>query len=425
MFDYDAIVIGLGGMGSAALYQLARRGVRALGIEQFEIAHNRGSSHGVTRLIRRAYFEHPDYVPLVNRAYELWTELEQRSGKKLFHRTGLALFGPRDGAILPNVKRAAAEHHLDIETLPLEDAAKRFTMFRLEATGLVRNRGWPVRQWALNPDWECLYEADAGYLLVEESVRTFVEQAVSLGATVRTGETMLGWRTIRDGIRLSTDARRYTARRLIVCGGAWTGRLLEELGLPLTIRRKVVQWFPTTNEAFRADQGCPVFGFDIPEGSADLPPDPALEQAHAVGISVQPIPAPEGFFYGFPVIDADGVKLSNHRGGAVVASPDLLELRGDHVADEMPLREFSRLFLGESGDPVRRSVCMYTMTPDEHFIVDHHPRREQVVFAAGFSGHGFKFAPVIGSVLADLAMDGQTQAPISFLRLNRPTLHSR
>jgi len=378
MPTYDTVVIGLGGMGSAALYHLARRGQRVLGIEQFGIAHDQGSSHGATRLIRRAYFEHPDYVPLVDRAYQLWAALESAASRTLLHRCGLMLAGRADGAVIPGVHRAAIKHNLAIESVARGDWPARFPGF------------------APDDDMQVIFEPDAGFLEVENCVAAHVEQARTLGAEILTGLCVTNWSADAHGVTVTTDSDRYTARNLVLCGGAWTSRLLSELGLPLVVHRKTVFWFGPADEEYRYDRGCPVFG---------------LETA-------------DGFFYGFPAIDECGVKVGEHSGRPVAPDPDRLD-REIHPEDEQPVRRFLRRYLPMLGSDVQKtSVCMYTMTPDEHFIIDRHPAYPHVAYACGFSGHGFKFSPVVGSILSDLMIDGRTPEPVEFLRASRLSLQS-
>jgi len=376
MRTYDTVVIGLGGMGSAALYHLARRGQQVLGVEQFGIAHDRGSSHGATRLIRRAYFEHSDYVPLVDRAYQLWESLEAATSRTLLHRCGLMLAGRPDGAVIPGVQRAARQHRLAIETVARGDWPGRFPGF------------------ALDDDMQVLFEPDAGFLEVENCVAAHIEQAQALGAEILTGQRVTSWSTDARGVTVTTDRAAHTARSLVLCGGAWTSRLLSDLGLPLVVHRKTVFWFGPTDDLYRFDRGCPVFGLETGDG----------------------------FFYGFPAIDGYGVKVGEHTGTQVAADPDRLD-REIHAEDERPVRRFLRRYLpGVGSDVQKTSVCMYTMTPDEHFIIDRHPTYPHVAYACGFSGHGFKFAPVVGSVLADLIIEGRTGELVEFLGASRPNL---
>ena len=373
MASYDAIVLGVGGMGSAALWHLARRGCRVLGIEQFGLAHDRGSSHGGSRLIRRAYFEHPDYVPLVSRAYILWRELEEACAKKLFHHTGLFLAGHQPGVLIDGVLQAANAHDLAIETVSATDAARRFPGLRAA------------------PEMTVLYEADAGFLEAENCVRAHVDQAVACGAEVRFGVFVRGWSADTNRVRVETDSGTFTAAQLVVSAGAWSGKLLSELGIGLTIRRKVVVWYATSDKTYSLDSGCPVFCFDTPSG----------------------------FFYGFPSFDGRTVKVGEHSGGDPVESPELLD-RHVRDSDLRPLERFLAAHLpAAKSQIVDQSVCMYTMTPDEHFIIDRHPAHENVVVACGFSGHGFKFASVVGSILADFVTRGGTSEPIDFLSLTR------
>lgn len=373
--SYDAIVVGVGGMGSAALYHLAERGLKVLGLEQFDIAHDRGSSHGQTRLIRKSYFEHSDYVPLVHRAYDMWAGLEEASGRKLYCRTGLLLVGPPEGPVISGVRKAAAEHNLEIESVQAAALPERFPGFAgVEGLSL-------------------LFEPDAGYLRVEECVRAHTQLAVARGAELLTQQTVRGWTADGNGVCVTTHSGRYAAAKLVICGGAWSGQILSELALPLEVRRKVVMWFDAT-EFHRQECGFPVFGFEVGD---DL-------------------------FYGFPAIDERGLKIAKHTGGEVVEDPDQInrELREADLDEIVPF--ITRHLPGVKPTPQHHSVCMYTMTPDEHFIIDRHPQHEQVSFAAGFSGHGFKFAPVVGSVLADLVIDGATQEPVGFLRADRVEL---
>lgn len=376
MPPYDVIVLGLGAMGSAAAYHLARRGARVLGIDQFGIAHDRGSSHGETRIIRKAYFEHPDYVPLLHRAYELWEELESDlGGAQLFKRVGLLLVGLPEGEVLRGVRLAAAQHSLAIDELPIREVAERFPGFRAAAP------------------CEALFERDAGYLEVTRCVAGHAGAALNRGAELRTSEPVREWASDRAGAAVRTDAGWFHAARLIIAGGAWSARLLPTLGLPLTVLRKVQLWFATDDERYRPDH-CPVFCFETADG----------------------------FFYGFPTVRPGRLKVAEHSGRQVVPDPDALDRRRRR-ADTARVRAFVREYLpGVTDKIVADSTCMYTMTPDSHFIIDRHPQHENVVFAAGFSGHGFKFAPIVGKVLADLALAGRTEEPIGFLSASRPGL---
>lgn len=376
MTAYDVIVLGLGGMGSAALDQLARRGARVLGLEQFDLVHDRGSSHGETRIIRKAYFEHPAYVPLLHRAYALWGDLERDCGETLFERCGLLVAGRPDGAVVTGVRRAAGEHRLAIDEIAAAEARRRFPSF------------------AFDDDHALLFEVDAGFLRVEACVSAHLERARRAGAAVRAREEVLGWTADGRGVAVTTRNGRFVAARLVVCAGAWAGQLLPTLRGSLHVRRKVQLWLRCEDPRYAPAAGCPVFAYDLGDG----------------------------FFYGFPALDGATVKVARHTGGEPVDDPGMLDRAlCDH--DAPPVVRFVRRYLpGVSGDIVRHAACMYTMTPDEHFVIDRHPQHERVFFAAGFSGHGFKFASVVGAVLADLALDGATREPIGFLRISRPAL---
>ncbi len=236
MSGYDCIVLGTGGVGSAALFHFARRGIKVLGLDRFAPAHDRGSSHGQTRMIRQAYFEHPDYVPLVRRAYKLWEELEELSGEKLYREVGLLEIGPADGLIVPGVLRAAAEHQLPVEQLSVADIQQRFPGFSLRGEPLVG-----------------LFEHRAGYLRVEACVRAHLRAAQQWGVELLTGVTVQSWRVHDDHVEVTTDRGTFAADRLAITAGAWAGQALADLGLPLQIRRKPQYWFRTDATDYLAD----------------------------------------------------------------------------------------------------------------------------------------------------------------------------
>jgi sarcosine oxidase len=378
MVGYDAIVLGVGGVGSAALLHLARRGLRVLGIDRFAPGHDRGSSHGQTRLIRQAYFEHPDYVPLVQRSFALWHELEQLAGETLYNQVGLLLVGPPNGEVLDGARTSAQLHNLPIEELSARQVSARFGGFRVP------------------DDCEGIFETRAGYLLVERCVVAHAEQAKRLGAELHVGEAIRAWRAVGAGVVVETDRATYRADRLVVAAGAWAGQLLGELGIPLEVLRKPLFWWQTRGDAYRADRGCPGFLYDLSHGR----------------------------FYGFPQIDSSGVKVAEHTGGAVVQDP----LAVDREIDPAEQRRVAAFVDGCLSQATTQCtdhvVCMYTMTPDAHFVVDRHPEYPQVAFAAGLSGHGFKFTCVLGEILSQLALDGHTDLPIGFLSASRPGLRT-
>lgn len=375
---YDVIVVGIGGMGSATAWHLARRGAKVLGLEQFDPAHDKGASHGDTRLIRKAYFEHPDYVPLLNRAYDLWDELEAESGRRLFHRTGLILAGdPRTSQVVAGVKKAAKEHDLAIQTWNAAQASDMYPQFNFDS------------------DWEVLFEEDAGFLRVEECVKAHTEIAEKHGARILHKTKVHSWQATDGGlVEVHTSAGTFRAEKLVITSGPWAPALLKPLGLNLHLRRMVQHWFEAP-AAFDERHGMPCFGFDTRKG----------------------------FFYGMPARDDMGLKAASHSHGTRFEDPDFMD-RSDTDPDLGVLTEFLSMRL--KGMPQPRSIkakpCIYTMSADENFIIDAWPladggRSQNVFFAAGFSGHGFKFATVVGELLADLALTGDPRVPFDFLRL--------
>jgi sarcosine oxidase len=395
MESYDAIVLGTGGVGSAALMHLAARGAKALGIDRFEPGHDRGSSHGQTRLIRQAYYEHPDYVPLLKRAFELWAALEADTGQQLYHQVGLLQIGSPGGEVLTGVRSSAQQHDLPIENLSAAETQRRFAGFRLD------------------DDCEAVFESRAGYLLVESCVRAHAERAVHLGARLHSGETVRSWQPDGSGVLVQTDRTRYSAARLIVAAGPWSASLLGSLAIPLEVRRKPLYWFRPATDVYRAVRPCPAFLYDLEKSDH--------EKAHVKNSGRVSLSTP-ACFYGVPQIDARGVKVAEHSGGRVVADPLVVD-RANDPTDQRHVAGFVERYLTQSTtECTDYSVCMYTMTPDQHFVVDLLPGHPQVAFAAGLSGHGFKFTGVLGEALAQLALDGKTPLPISFLSAARESL---
>ncbi|HZZ71777.1 MAG TPA: N-methyl-L-tryptophan oxidase [Pirellulales bacterium] len=370
---YDVIVLGTGGVGSAACWQLAKRGARVLGLDRFPAGHDRGSSHGRTRIIRQAYFEHPDYVPLLLRAYQLWAELEAESGQSLLHEVGLLQVGPPEGLVVPNVLRSAALHHLSVDRL---------------AAGELR-RAFP--QFAVEDGWQGAFEQRAGLLLVEDCVRAMLDQAARHGAALRTDQTIVRWTVAEKEVQVETTTDVFRAPRLVIAAGAWSAELLHGLQIPLTVRRQPQFWFPSHDPRYQASHGCPTFLFETPSG----------------------------VYYGFPDLLGWGVKVACHSRGEAVADPLAVDRRM-HSADVADAARFLECCLpGVERRPSEHAVCLYTMSPDENFLVDRHPAAAEVCFAAGLSGHGFKFTSVLGAALADLALEGQTALPIAFLSARR------
>lgn len=373
MPGYDAIVLGLGGMGSAAAAHLARRGIKTLAIEQFDLGHALGSSHGHTRLIRRAYFEHEDYVPLLHSAYALWRELEAETNTELMVLNGLMMAGAHDSALITGSITAARQHELPLEVLAPDDARDRFKGFEF------------------SDDMRVLFDSGGGFIHVERGVQAHLTAARQAGATLMDNTAVRAWSSDGKSVHVATDKGTFQAERLVVAAGAWSGHLLKELDLALAVKRAVMGWFMPLEGSYQLGDGCPVFAFETPGG----------------------------FFYGAPQFDEQGVKVAEHRGLAPVSDPSLLD-RTPAAADLAPVQRFLPLHLPHlSPKPLNHVVCMYTMSLDERFIVDTHPVHGNVHFAAGFSGHGYKFSPVIGKILADLAVDGRTNERADFIALKR------
>lgn len=372
---FDAIVLGVGSFGSGAVYHLARRGLRVLGIDRFEPAHDRGSSHGETRIIRKAYFEHPDYVPLLLRAYDLWADLEAESQQRLFWQCGLMLAGLPDSEAISGARLSADQHGLTIENLTASSATKRWPGFEVPES------------------FDVVFEPDAGFLKVEDCVRTHLDRAATHGATLLFDEPVVSWSSNGREVCVRTATREFVALSLVITAGSWAASVLADLKLPLQVLRKPIFWFETTSPVYNLNASMPTFYFEMPPEAST--------------------------FYGFPSIDGQVLKVAQHSGGDSVADPSLVD-RNLHDADVLPIANFLKSCLPKvRTQPARHSTCLYTVTPDRHFVVDRHPEFSNVVIGCGFSGHGFKFTSVLGSVFADLAMTGSTELPIDFLRLSR------
>jgi sarcosine oxidase len=373
MERYDAIVIGLGAMGSAAAYHLARRGARTLGLEQFDIPHDRGSSHGLTRIIRLAYWEHPSYVPLLRRAYELWHEIENLAGERLLIITGSIDAGLPTSKTVRGSLLSCETHHLPYETLDSAALRARFPGYRLPG------------------DMVGVYQSEGGFLLSERAIVAYVTAAMELGADVRAREQVLDWEPHGTGVRVRTSLGAYTASKLVITAGPWAAKLLPPLAEVAVPERQVMIWaHPLRPEYFRMG-AFPVFNLQ----------------------------GPEGHFYGFPVYGIPGFKLGKYHHLRERADPDHMD-RDIHAEDEDVLREgIRRYFPDADGPTMALKTCLFTNSPDEHFILDLHPQLPQVALAAGFSGHGFKFASVIGEIMADLALEGRSRWDLSLFRFDR------
>lgn len=374
---YDVIVVGVGTMGSSACYHLAKRGAAVLGIDQFDVPNRLGAHHGHSRMIRLAYYEHPDYVPLLWRAYELWDRLEQESNRRVFFKTGGLYVGRAADPFVAGSIESAQEHGLPHEVLSRAAIAERYPQFHLP------------------DDFIGLYEPDAGVLVPERVVEINVELAKRHGAEIHANEPV---QQFAEG-RVVTQRGEYTADRIIVTTGAWAS-LDEALRPHLTVTRQVMGWVePKQPEVFTAER-FPSFAISCDDGSAH---------------------------YGFPIIP-DVPDPLNERGKLFKIShhwhdrattPDTIN-REPEPTDEDDFRPALRTYLpGADGPLAAIKICTYTNTRDCHFIINRHPKHRNVIVGCGFSGHGFKFASAIGEVLSDLTLDGRTDLAVGFLRLRR------
>jgi sarcosine oxidase len=371
---FDVIVVGVGTMGAAACYQLAKRGVSVLGLEKYDIPNAMGAAAGYSRMIRLAYFEHPDYVPLLRRSYELWEQLQSDIGREVIKITGGVLMGPPGAEVLEGSLRSVRQHDLPHELLDAKEAAKRFPQFRLPE------------------DYSCLHDHRAGLVIPERAVAGYAELALGGGAELHGQEGVISWEPSKEGVVVRTHKGQYSAGKILFCGGAWTEKLVRDLGVPLTVTRQPLVWV--------------------------WPKDPSL-----FGLGKMPVWIMEhrdgSNHYGFPMLpDNPGFKLASHKRTAPTDA-DTLE-RNVIDSDEENVRWVLRDHIPQADGPVLSvRVCMYTNSPDHQFIIDHHPSLANVTVACGFSGHGFKCASGLGEVLSQMVLDGKSKLPMDFLGLKR------
>jgi monomeric sarcosine oxidase len=375
---YDVAIIGLGTMGSFAAVELARRGLSVVGFDQFTPPHGRGSHSGATRVYRIAYPEGTGYVQLAQRAGELWDQATEQLGTQLLHRTGMLYMGIPNQAFIREIEESASTNQLQVETLPADEVHRRYPAFEI------------------GEDYVGLFDAQAGWIDVDASITSSLAHAQALGVECVFDRAVQGWDASTSEVRVHLQNETITATSLIITAGAWTGNLLRDLHLPLAVKRKVIAWFdPLAPELFAADR-IPVFTFA------------------------------ENAIYGFPSVPGLGVKMAEHAGGSYLPHADS-PVPPPGPADLDPIAAIAAKYMPKLAGSypearsrlLRSATCLYTMTPDEDFIVDHHPEFNNVVFATGFSGHGFKFAPLIAVALADLVQQGKTSLPMGFLSLGR------
>ncbi len=371
---YDAIVIGVGGMGSATVYHLARSGCKVLGLEQFGIPHAFGSSHGSTRIIRMAYSEGPEYVPLLRAAYQYWREIEDIAGASILHVTGGLDIGSETSWTIAGSRKSCLENDLEFEELDSAGVNSRFPGYRLPAS------------------LRAIYQPAGGYVLSEVAIEAYVAAARGLGAEIVTNSRVSGWERHSAGLRVDTTGGQYEAKRLVITAGPWVGKLLNDLREVCRPERQVMLWTePTRTMVFEPGQ-FPVFNMETPSGR----------------------------YYGFPNDRAEGFKIGKYYHlRQRVGDPYRLD-RECHPEDEAVLREAIKKYFPEANGSTRKmAACMFTNSPDGHFILDRYPGESDIFVAAGFSGHGFKFCSVIGKIMTDFCLDQQPSWEIRRFGLER------
>ena len=371
---YDVAVIGVGGMGSAAAYHLARRGLSVVAIEQFQPGHDRGSSHGLSRIIRLAYFEHPSYVPLLRRAFALWRDLETASGERLLHVTGGMDIGRPGSRVFEGSRASCAEHDLPHEILTAAQVNARFPGYRLP------------------DDYVAVFQPDGAFLEPEKCITTHTQLAAGHGATVLTGREVAGWDREAGAIVVRLGGgEQLRARQIVFTAGAWMPALVPSLAPLLRPERQVVAWFDISDAPSFSPARFPVFVL-----TTDF-----------------------GIFYGFPQHGVPGFKIGKYHHRAEPVDPDRV-VRTVDAHDESVLRECVQAFFPRANGPMlQSSTCIFTNTPDEHFIIDRLPDMPEVLVVSACSGHGFKFCSVIGEIVADLVAEGGTRHDLSLFKLNR------
>lgn len=357
-------------MGSAAAAYLAQRGCSVKAFDRFTPPHAQGSSHGHSRIYRHAYWEGSGYVPLLLRARELWAKLSLEGGVSLMHRTGALMIAPENGQVVRRSAESARQFGLKHEIVTADEIRRRWPVFKVSAGTLA------------------LFEEDAGYLDPEVCVFEQLKQAARAGADLHFDEPVLDWMAGDDSVQVRTARRTYRAGQLVITAGPWAPQVLADAGLAMRVTRQIVFWFEPKDclDLYRPDR-LPVYLFESGDG--------------------------ERLIYGFPLtgVDAEGVKVAVH-GSDEYCTPESV-CRELCAEDERAIRErLAETLPSLAGRLVQAETCLYTMTPDEHFIIGRHPNHSAIVIAAGFSGHGFKFAPVVGEILGQLATDGRSSFEI-------------
>jgi len=380
-YQFDYIVIGVGSMGSSTCYHLAKSGASVMGIEQFELAHEKGAHSGQSRIVRKAYFEHPDYIPLLERAYQNWAEIEQASGSKLYHQTGLFYTGPKGHPIIENIRAAAQTYKIPLLDSTQQDEISILPLFTVP------------------DDYEWIYEPEAGFVETEKTIITYVEQAKKLGAVIHQQEKVIDWEIKDDGVEVRTDKGHYTCRKIVVTAGPWSAKLMPTIKDQLKITRQTLMWLQ--------------------------PEEPTLFQSSNFPCWFVVDRDKPGAYYGFPIANLDdqknpnGFKFAYHHPGEETDPDEVNRIISQE--DTGPLLEFIDTYIPKAkGQVLGVKTCLYSNSQDEHFVIDSLRDSDgKVCFARGFSGHCFKFVSVVGEIMADLALKCTTSLPIGFLRADR------
>jgi sarcosine oxidase len=378
---FDIIVIGVGSMGSAACYHASKAGAKVLGIEQFDLGHQLGSHGGQSRIIREAYFEHPNYVPLLRRSYENWRQLEKEAQTDLMQLNGLLYMGKPGGTLIEGVNLSAGLYDIPVENIKDTPKSDLYKAFKLPA------------------DYEVLYEPGAGFVRPEKAILCHTGLAIEAGAEIRTDEKVLNWHEKKGKVFIETDKAAYSCQKLIITAGPWASDMLPNFSKHLQVSRQLITWVK--------------------------PKDPALFKPELFPCWTLEVAEMNGIFYGFPLIDSgetglsEGLKIGYHWSERYIQ--DVSAIDRSALPEEIDeVTEFMKRFMPDVNDELYEThVCMYTNTPDSDFIIDYLPNNKHVVFATGFSGHGYKFAALIGEILSDLVLTGKTTESIDFLSLSR------
>jgi sarcosine oxidase len=374
--EFDVIVVGVGGMGSATVAELASRGARVLGLERSGIPHDSGSSHGVNRIIRLAYAEDPRYVPLVKRAYERWQELERRVGEPILVVTGGLDVGEPESEIVSGSLASVRAHDLEHELLDARELMRRYRAFSVP-DGVM-----------------AVFQPDGGFVLSERAIAAHARVAIDAGAELHGHEPVTGWEAGDGGVTVTTNAGTYQARHLVISAGAWLGKLVPLLATVAVPERQVLLWAQTRRPEWFTPEVLPIFLLDI-EGV---------------------------FYYGFPEYGIPGLKFGRMHHRRQVIDPDEWDRTAIEPEDEAMLRAGLSRYLPEADGPtLTLKTCIFTNTPDEHFIIDRLPGTPTVTVVSPCSGHGFKFASAVGEIAADLALEGGTDHDIEMFRIDRFT----